>query len=107
MKYALDSNYKIRPNSGTIAIVDLLKSNLRKLYITGIDFYRTPYLNEHPDYGDKTIDEIRSIFSKGDSGDYHDTEAQFEYFKRIIMKDKRIELDEFLTKHINMENDKC
>lgn len=87
-----------RPNSGTVAIVDLLQSDLKKLYITGLDFYRTSYLNCHPDYGDKSLNEIKKIFAKGDSGDFHDVEAQFNYFKKDIIKDERIELDEFLKK---------
>ena len=44
LKTNLDKNNKVRPNTGTIAIVDLLDSELNTLYITGIDFYRTSYL---------------------------------------------------------------
>jgi hypothetical protein len=96
LKYSLDPNRKVRPNSGTIAMVDLLRSNLSKLYITGVDFYRSSYLNTHPDYGDKELKEIKSIFAQGDGGDHHDTDKQFHYFKDELMKDERIEVDEFL-----------
>lgn len=107
LKSSLDPNYKVRPNSGTIAIVDLLKSDLSSLYITGVDFYRTSYLNQHPDYGKKTLSEIRNIFSTGDSGDFHDADKQYGYFKNELLKDSRIELDNFLTEYINTEKDKC
>lgn len=96
IKTSLDPEHKVRPNSGTIAIVDLLSSNLSNLYITGVDFYRSSYLSTHPDYGDKQLKEIKSIFAQGDGGDHHDTDKQFHYFKDELMKDERIEVDEFL-----------
>lgn len=96
LKTSLNKDSNVRPNSGTIAIADLLTSKLSRLYITGIDFYRTPYLTTHPDYGFKTLDEIKSVFKKGDNGDYHDVDIQFEYFKSHLLGDPRIELDDFL-----------
>ena len=109
IKTSLDPEHKVRPNSGTIAIVDLLSSNLSNLYITGVDFYRSSYLSTHPDYGNKQLKEIKSIFAKGDNGDYHDTDKQFYYFKNEIMKDDRIEVDEFLGKILSIQNkeEKC
>ena len=104
IKTSLDVGQKIRPNSGTIAIVDLLNSNLSNLYITGIDFYRSSYLSNHPDYGSKGLKEIKSIFAEGDNGDYHDTDKQFHYFRNEIMKDDRIEVDEFLKKILSIQN---
>tara|TARA_R100001443_G_scaffold108553_1_gene119055 strand:- start:624 stop:1283 length:660 start_codon:yes stop_codon:yes gene_type:complete len=104
LKLSLDSKLKVRPNSGTIAIVDLLNSNLNRLYITGIDFYRSSYLNTHPDYGGKHLREIKSIFATGDNGDYHDTEKQFDYFKNELIKDKRVEVDKFLEKILLIQN---
>lgn len=96
LKRSLSEDNKVRPNSGTIAIADLLTSDLSRLYITGIDFYRTPYLKNHPDYGYKTLDEIKNVFSKGDNGDYHDVDIQFKFFKNHLSKDSRIELDDYL-----------
>ena len=100
LKKDLSEKMNVRPNSGTIAIVDLLNSGVSKLYVTGIDFYRSSYLDTHPDYGSKSLEEINNIFKKGDNGDYHDTEAQFEYFKNLIKKEKRLEVDSFLKKII-------
>ena len=96
LKTSLNEDNKVRPNSGTIAIADLLTTKLSRLYITGIDFYRTSYLTTHPDYGSKTLEEVKDVFRRGDNGDYHDVDIQFEYFKSHLLKDPRIELDDFL-----------
>jgi len=96
LKVSLDKGRKIRPNTGLVAIVDLLQSDLQKLYITGIDFHRTPYVSSYPVYGQMPLSEVIKEFNRGDQGDYHDTDAQFEYFKNEILKDKRVELSDFL-----------
>jgi hypothetical protein len=100
LKLNLHKGNKVRPNSGLVAIVDLLQSKLSKLYITGIDFYRTAYLKSHPDYGKMELDQIITTFNKGDNGDVHDVNAQFNYFKNIVLKDTRIEIDNFMKKFV-------
>lgn len=89
-----------RPNTGLVAITDLLSYDVKKLFITGVDFYRTSYLKDHPDYGETTLEDIKNVFEKGDGADYHDIEGQFQYFKDIILKDARVSVDSFLQKFI-------
>ena len=103
LKTTLSETNKIRPNTGLIAMVDLLNHNIRSLFITGLDFYRTGYLNVHPDYGNYSVEDIKNIFKSGDNGDYHDTEAQFEYFKKNIITDSRVIIDKFLSNEIGLE----
>jgi len=98
LKTNLDKDNKVRPNTGTIAIVDLLNSELNTLYITGIDFYRTSYLKSHPDYGSTNLNDLKNIFAQGDNGDVHDADKQFNFFKNNIIQDNRIILDDFLKK---------
>ena len=100
LKQKLNPNMKVRPNSGLIAIVDLLKYPLKELYITGIDFYRSSYASYHPDYGDTNLDSIKEIFRKGDNGDIHDINKQFQYFKNEVCKDQRINMDNTLKNYI-------
>ncbi len=104
LKKSLSNDNKVRPNTGLIAMVDLLSYDIKSLFITGIDFYRTAYLNTHPDYGNHSLDQVKNVFKSGDNGDYHDTEAQFEYFKNNLIIDDRVLTDEFLSKQIKLEN---
>jgi hypothetical protein len=101
LKFCLDPAMMMRPNTGLISIVDLLTFDIKSLFITGLDFYRTGYLDTHPDYGKVELNKIKEIFKSGDNGDYHDIERQFEYFKSNIVRDERIDLDDFLKKEIN------
>jgi len=104
IKTELDPNKKVRPNTGLIAMVDLLGSELKSLYITGIDFYKTGYLTTHPSYGDKHLSDIKKEFKKGDNGDYHDSDRQFNFFlDKIIGVDERVLLDDFLSKIITKD----
>jgi hypothetical protein len=89
-----------RPNTGLIAIADLLDHNIKKLFITGIDFYRTSYIKNHPDYGETSLEDLKKVFEKGDGMDYHDIEGQFEYFKGEVIKDSRLKVDTFLSQYI-------
>ena len=100
LKYALDNNLKVRPNSGLISIIDLLSLPIKELYITGIDFYRNAYSSYHPDYGLSNLNDIKEIFKKGDNGDVHDINKQFKYFKTYVCVDKRINMDDTLKNYL-------
>ena len=96
LKHRLDVGHKIRPNTGLVALVDLLQHDIESLFVTGVDFYRTGYLSTHPDYGNKSVSEIKKEFKKGDNGDYHDTEVQYKYFLENVYTDKRVIVDSYL-----------
>lgn len=100
LKVELNKNKKVRPNSGLIAIVDLLRYDIKSLFITGLDFYRSRYVGKHPDYGHFNLIDIGRIFKAGDNGETHDIERQFEYFKYHVSTDPRLEVDNFLKNFI-------
>lgn len=100
LKYDLDNNMKTRPNSGLIAIVDLLTFPIAELYITGIDFYRNSYSTYHPDYGKTELESIKEIFKKGDAGDVHDINKQFMYFKNLFHNESRLKTDDIMLNYI-------
>tara|TARA_A100001515_G_scaffold143839_1_gene146116 strand:- start:15035 stop:15700 length:666 start_codon:yes stop_codon:yes gene_type:complete len=102
IKEVLDPKGKIRPNTGLTTMVDLLQYNIKSLFVTGIDFYKTGY-SIHPEYGSKTPQEIKNEFKKGDNGDYHDSEVQYKYFLQYIHNDKRVLTDQFLKNVITQE----
>lgn len=100
LKTKLDKNLKTRPNSGLIAIIDLISLPIKELYITGIDFYRSAYSSYHPDYGSSDLAMIKEVFRKGDNGDIHDINKQFKYFKKEICKNIKINMDSTLRNYI-------
>lgn len=100
LKASLDGNNKSRPNTGLVALVDLLRHDIKSLFLTGMDFYRSSYAKEHPDYGGDDLSKIRKVFNMGDNGDYHDIEGQFQYFKNNLYLDSRLEVDDFLKKYL-------
>jgi len=103
LKIKLDPSQKVRPNTGLISIVDVLSCDIESLFITGVDFYRTGYLSTHPDYGKKSLQTIKEEFSKGDNGDYHDIELQYQYFLEKVLPDKRVIIDEYLESVVKGE----
>tara|TARA_R110001592_G_scaffold323732_1_gene603152 strand:+ start:3785 stop:4465 length:681 start_codon:yes stop_codon:yes gene_type:complete len=100
LKCSLDENFKVRPNSGLIAIVDLLKFPIKELYVTGIDFYRNSYSSYHPDYGGKSLEYVKQVFKNGDNGDVHDINKQFMYFKNLFKSESKLKTDNTMLEYI-------
>lgn len=100
LKSNLDSNLKVRPNSGLVGIVDLLNRDIKNLYVTGIDFYRNSYASWQPDFGSCSLNEIKQLFKNGDNGDVHDINRQFKYFKNVFNKDSRLNTDDIMYKYM-------
>lgn len=99
LKYTLSKDLKVRPNSGLIAIIDLLGFPIKELYITGIDFYRNSYLH-HPDHEDWDVDTLRQYLKGGDNGDVHDINKQFKFFKNLKHNESRIKTDKVLKEYL-------
>ena len=92
-----------RPNSGFSAIIDLLSTPLKELYITGLDFhrslYREDYRNSHWD-GEL----IRNMMHDPDGTDTHQPDKQFKYFKyNMYQEDPRVIPDDFLKEYLSDE----
>jgi len=83
---------KGKPNTGTNAIWDILRYDIKSLYITGLSFYRTGYIPkyrnglENPKRAKKHI--IASSHASG--------ENQLKYILSLIENDSRVVLDDFL-----------
>ncbi len=78
-----------RPNTGLCAIVDLLKTDLKYLYITGINFYRTMYYKE---YRNVSNNDMPIIFNQN-----HNQEPQINLLRYLSLIDDRIILDRDLN----------
>lgn len=89
-----------RINTGFGAIMDLLQSSLKSLYITGIDFYRSEYLAGYKPYDGTDVSEIEKDlqFKQYSDSSRHQPDRQYKLFKDIIKRDNRILLDNFMKK---------
>ncbi|MAF24986.1 hypothetical protein CL634_05360 [bacterium] len=92
-----------RPNSGFSAIIDLLSTPLKELYITGLDFHRSLYREDYRNsHWDK--DTIENMMNDPDGTDTHQPDKQFKYFKyKMYHEDPRIIPDDFLKEYLNDE----
>jgi len=75
------------PHAGTAAIFDLLRYDIKELYITGITFYQVEG-EKHSFYYDGYHNKKRWV-----KGTKHDCFKSFDYFIKILKKDKRIKCD--------------
>jgi len=91
-----------RPYTGTLAILDILKYDIKVLYITGLDFFKYNY---HSSYGVRSRDEMKSVRN----GPIHKREPQIDLLRQLFLTDKRIKVDDILEsilleKYINFYN---
>lgn len=88
---AFKNQLKTRPYTGTSAIMDLLTFDIKALYITGIDFYNTPYYSQYRRIKRKKLSSLRD-------NSIHSAYPQMEYLLYKSLIDKRIILDKTLEK---------
>jgi len=82
---------KRSPNTGIVAIAHLLTSQLKELHICGFDFYRS---GVYAGYGDfRPGEEAGSI-----NQNWHNTESQIDYLRKLVTRDIRLKPDETLSK---------
>jgi len=86
------------PHAGTVAIFDLLKHDIKELYITGITFYQVK--GEGNSFYYKGYHK-RVNKSKWVKGTKHDCFKAFNYFKKTSKKDIRIKCDFMLERLLN------
>jgi hypothetical protein len=80
---------KTRPFTGINAITDLLRYNIKQLFITGIDFYKSNYYKRSIRKSDKTI-------KRNQNNTIHKSDNQIKYLKYLSLMDDRIVLDQTL-----------
>ena len=82
---------KTRPYTGTSAIMDILNFNIKALYITGIDFYNTPYYSQYRRVNKKRLLGLRE-------NSIHLAYPQMEFLLYKSLMDTRVLLDNTLEK---------
>jgi hypothetical protein len=110
--YTIKKETNSRPNTGFSAIIDLLNSDIKELFITGVDFYRSTVEGTGEGYIDgyecqwtglkKTQFLPRNI--QRDGPDVHNPDSSFIYFKyNMFKRDGRIKVDSGFEKYLNDE----
>lgn len=100
----LKRRLKSDPNMGVLAIVHLLTSELKELYIIGSDFYKYPHYPQYSILPNYRFDIKKRILKNKKTGwkqkINHNIEIQLEYLKLISIKDKRLHLGNTLKNMI-------
>jgi hypothetical protein len=95
---SISSQVNCRPNTGFIAIFDLLFHEVKELYITGYTFYMDGFMTGYKDHlNDEFIN--RAYTSKR-----HVQKNLFQYLKKNAKEDNRIKTDPILTKILTLDN---
>lgn len=78
----MTSEIKGTPNTGTIAIVDVINSDSKEVYATGFDFFRSKWIPDHKSWSNPTY--------------WHDMESQINYLKTIYKNNSKFHVDKVL-----------
>jgi hypothetical protein len=85
----IKNNLKTRPYSGTCAIADILKQDIKELYVMGIDFYSYGYASYYRKVNKKKLERLRN-------NHIHKREPQIDLIKRFYLLDDRLVVDNVL-----------
>lgn len=86
----LEKSMGTRPNSGVLAILDLLSAEIKQLYITGITFFKGGYIKEYRNYSETGI--LKRMSEHGN----HQQEPQINFMKNVLLNDSRVVMDNSL-----------
>lgn len=75
-------------NGGIVAIVDLLRFPIKRLYVTGFSFYETGYL----DYPKYKREFIRNALN------HHNQRKHKAFLARLLARDKRLQVDPWIER---------
>jgi hypothetical protein len=95
--FAFENELKARPTTGLSSIFWTLSAKPKKIFITGISFYKKPHLEYYK--SGQAIKEYNSNYISKQG--VHNVEREFEFFKSLIHINPNIELDLFLKSVIN------
>ena len=89
-----DNILKSRPNTGFMAILDILSYDIKELYIKGFTFFKDGYLSNYRNtvFGKKTCEESSGAAVTAAIRHYrnHDIEKQIDLFKKIYNNKRSI-----------------
>jgi hypothetical protein len=86
------------PNTGICAILDILKQNIKELYITGFTFFKGGYIKEYRLYNEN------QVLTRMAKHNLHNQEKQFEHMQKVLKSDTRVKMDKGLFDLINSDS---
>jgi hypothetical protein len=98
-----------RINTGLLAIVDILSTDAKEVYIKGFTFFKDGYINDYRNkIGGKETNEENStevVLSYMDKYKIHDQEKQWIFFKQFIQNEEiksKLKMDKALTQIMDL-----
>lgn len=88
-KKTVNNLNQTRPYTGFSAIVDILSSNVKELYVTGQDFYMSKYYSSY-----RKISNQEQLYNR--SNRIHQVLPQINYLRYLALTDLRLKLDKTL-----------
>ena len=85
------------PKIGLMFIYDILKYDFKELYVTGLTFESDGFINDYKSKEDFKNCNIRT-------NNIHNSNLEFEFFKKLLIKDNRIKIDKTLKDILNGKN---
>lgn len=85
----LEKEIGTRPNTGLLALVDILKYDIKFINIMGFDFYRHFYYEGYSPIKEENYATVAESPA-------HDQQKQMEYWAKLYLSDKRIIIDHVL-----------
>jgi hypothetical protein len=87
----IEANIKSRPNTGVLAILDLLQYEIKTLYLKGYTFFKGGYDRSYRNLSETGV--MAHINKFG----HHNLYSQHLFMRKIILTDSRIKFDERLA----------
>lgn len=94
LKYynSIENKLNTRPNTGLLAILDVLSSDIKSLHITGISFMKGGYLKSY------RKDTEKEIFNRMHAHGNHSQPPQIQLLKEMLLGNPIVSLDDTLKK---------
>ena len=95
---SISSQVNCRPNTGFIAIFDLLFHEVKELYITGYTFYMDGFMKGYKDHLDE------DFINRAYTSKRHVQKNLFQFLKKKVKENNKIKTDPILTKILTLED---
>tara|TARA_Y200000002_G_scaffold271729_1_gene226234 strand:- start:14189 stop:14911 length:723 start_codon:yes stop_codon:yes gene_type:complete len=94
----ISSQVKCRPNTGYIAIFDLLNYDVKELYITGFTFYLDKFMPGYKDQVDKEEFKSKCFVSQR-----HNQKNLWAFLKKSYAENSKLKVDPYLHKILGLK----
>lgn len=89
------SEMRTRPNTGVMAILDMLSCDIKSLYIMGMTFFKGGHLQKYRNHTPREVSILEVEYGA------HRQEPQRKYIKNILSSDTRVEADSFFMEALD------